>query len=57
MAVRFSEIGIGTYLIKNDVEVLLLRGIPEGAADLDRFVCTVMLSRLQKKLECIESDV
>lgn len=39
------------------MEALLLCWIPEGVNDLDRFVYTAALSRLQKKLESIESDV
>ena len=39
------------------MDALLLRTVPKGANDLDRFVYTVMLSRLQKRLECIENDV
>lgn len=57
LAIRCSELGIGTYHTRNEVEALLLCWIPDGIHDLDRFVYTTALSRLQKKLECIESDV
>lgn len=57
VAVRCSELGIGSYRSRNEVEALLLCWIPEGVNDLDRFVYTAALSRLQKKLESIESDI